>query len=37
MGSNPIRAANQSALVILYTTFRSKYGFTRAKCGDLRL
>jgi hypothetical protein len=27
--------AIQSALVILYITFRSKYRFCRAKCGDL--
>jgi hypothetical protein len=35
--SNLILSANQSALVILYITFRSKYPFPRAKCDDLHL
>ena len=37
VGSNPTLSANQSALVILRTTFHSKCGFSRAKCGDLHL
>jgi hypothetical protein len=36
-GWNPTLSAIQSALVILYIAFRSKYGLTRAKCGDLHL
>jgi hypothetical protein len=31
---NPTLSANQSALVILYVTFRSKYRFSHAECGD---
>ncbi len=30
-------SAIQSALVILYTTFRLKYGFAGAECGDVHL
>jgi hypothetical protein len=35
--SNLVLSAIQSAFVILYIAFRSKYRFSRAKCGDLHL